>query len=88
MKTENYEGITETKKNVIIDLDEYCNRERYYTGSNAGKKLIMPKEVFAALKEEWNNAYDNELDVLIGRYRDCGKWPETIREYRRGRIVD
>ena len=71
MKTfEICEGIKETTKNVIVDIDVYLGRERYYTGTLACRVIRFSKGVYPDLFKKWNDHYECEIDMLIARYND------------------
>ena len=71
MKTfEVCEGIKETTKNIIVDLDLYFGRERFYAGTISGRVIRFSKEVYPNLFQKWNDHYDCEIDMLIARYND------------------
>ena len=71
MKTiEICKGIKETSKNVVVDLDLYLGRKRYYTGTIAGRVIRFSKKVHPNLFQKWNRHYKCEIDMLIARYID------------------
>ena len=82
------DGILETKKSVIVDLDVYLGRERYYTGSTACLVIRFSKSVFPDLFQKWNDLYECEIDMLIARYYHDGEKINGISVYRKGYIVE
>ena len=89
MKTKDLkEGLKETGKNYLVDLDAYTERERYYQGTFFNQVLAIDKTVYPELlKEGYNEHYDTELDVIIAKFRD-GVEMKGVRLYRKGSKVE
>lgn len=81
------DGLKETGKNYLVDLDIYTKRERYYQGSYYGQVLAIDKIVYPdLLKEGFNDYYDTELDVIIAKFRD-GVEMKGVKLFRKGSAV-
>ena len=89
MKTQDLkEGLKETGKNYLVDLDVYTERERYYQGTYRGQVLAIDKTVYPELLNEgYNDYFDTELDVIISKFRD-GVEMKGVKLYRKGSKVE
>ena len=88
MKTfEICEGIKETTKSVIVDLDKYHGRERYYQGTKAGVVLRFSKDVHPDLFKPWNHHYNTVLDLLLAQYGD-GEEIKGVSIHRKGFVIE
>jgi hypothetical protein len=76
-------GIRETKKNYIVNLDEYEHRERYYYGSRGGGVFLVDKAQHPNLLKPWNS-HSIKLDAMISI--GLGLCP-GVRRLRHGFIV-
>jgi hypothetical protein len=88
MKTQELkEGLKETSKNYIVDLDTYTQRERFYQGTPFGQVLLIEKVVYPdLLKEGYNDHFDTELDVIISKFHD-GVEMRGVKLFRKGHKV-
>lgn len=77
------QGVRETKKNWIINLDEYKHREQYFSGNRGGEVFLVSKERHPDLFKHWN-AHGTKLDAMI--FVGLGLCP-GVRRLRRGFIV-
>jgi hypothetical protein len=82
----NLKALKETKKSYIVDVDDYYNRERYYTGTRAGQVLRIEKAQFPKLLEAYNDYYDTELDALLDMLEDRESI-KGVHIHRKGWIV-
>lgn len=93
----NLNAIRETKKSYIVDLDNYNNRERYYSGTLAGQVLRIEKNTHNNLFKKYKDYYGDEItgfDVLLlnALLMNSGKkysytWPKGVHTFRKGFIV-
>lgn len=89
MKTQDLkEGLKETGKNYLVNLDVYTGRERYYQGTYRGQVLAIDKTVYPdLLNEGYNDYFDTELDVIICKFRH-GDEMKGVKLYRKGSKVE
>lgn len=81
------DGVRETKKNYVVDLDVYTKRERYYTGTMCSQVLLISKAHYpTVLTVGYNIVFDRELDVIIDMFRD-GCSIAGVKLYRKGFLV-
>lgn len=85
-------GISETKKSYIVNVDDYINRERYYTGTRAGVVLRIEKSEWPEIMKPYNDYFETELDMILARVlarvKDAGEeGVKGVHVYRKGWIV-
>jgi len=79
------EGVKITKGgNMLLDVDQYARRERFYTGTRAGVVLLFDKAVIPKMMEHINMLYPRMIDIVI---EEDGFAVTGVRVYRTGRIV-
>jgi hypothetical protein len=82
------DGIKTTSKNYLVDLDEYTERDRYYTGSPFGIVLAISREAYPSLlKEGYSEGFETELDAIISLYYTDRVLCNGVKVYRKGGIV-
>ncbi len=75
-------GIKKTKTAWLIDVDEYTNRERYYTGTRAGQVIRTTENPTTA----YNDYFNAIADMIIARLHD-GDLPKNCSFFRKGYII-
>lgn len=84
----NLKAVKETKKSYIVDVDDYYNRERYYTGTRAGQVLRIDKAEYPDIMNPYNYYFETELDAVLARVEDAeGEGVKGVHVYRKGYIV-
>lgn len=84
----NLKAVKETKKSYIVNVDDYYNRERYYTGTRAGQVLRIEKSEYPEIMNPYNDYFETELDMILSRVKDAGEeGVKGVHIYRKGYIV-
>lgn len=87
----NISAVRETKKSYIVDVDDYCCRERYYTGTRAGEVLRIDKAIYPDIMRPYNDHFPVELDAVLAHYEDeggqSGEGIKGVHVHRKGYVV-
>lgn len=81
-------GIKETKTAYLVNLDEYTNRDRFYTGDKAGIVLRIEKKGHKDLLKPCNYPYETNLDLLLAYVEHCDELSKGVTYYRKGHYVE